>query len=60
MSLLRNHVVLMFIYAIATALFFSLLWKRDRRAQIRTFLLIFCALFFGGIVLGWAMFPFPR
>ncbi len=60
MSLLRNHVTLMFLYALATALFFSLLWKHDRAARIRTFLFIFCALFIGGIALGWAMFPFPK
>jgi len=55
----RNHMVLMFLYALATALFFALLWKDERRARIRTFLVIFCALFLGGIALGWAMFPFP-
>lgn len=60
MSLLHNHIVLMFLYAIATALFFALLWKRDRTAQVRMFLVIFCALFLGGIALGWAMFPFPQ
>lgn len=59
MSLLRNHIVLMFVYAVATALFFSLLWKEDRRERIRTFLTIFCALFLGGIAFGWLMYPFP-
>lgn len=59
MSFLRQHVVLMFLYALATALFFALLWKDERRERIRTFLTIFCALFFGGIALGWLMYPFP-
>lgn len=59
MSLLRNHIVLMFIYAVLTGLFFALLWKDERAERIRTFLLIFFALFAGGIILGWAMFPFP-
>ena len=59
MSFLRSHLVLMFIYAIATALFFALLWKEERRERIRTFLTIFCALFLGGIALGWLMYPFP-
>jgi hypothetical protein len=58
-SLLRNHVVLMFIYAVAAGVFFSLLWKEERKERIRFFLLVFCSLFFGGIVLGWVMFPFP-
>jgi len=59
MSFLRNHVVLMFLYAMATAVFFALLWKEDQRERMRTFLTIFCALFFGGIALGWLMYPFP-
>jgi cytochrome bd-type quinol oxidase subunit 2 len=58
-SLVRNHIVLMFLYAVATALFFAVLWKEERRDRIRTFLTIFCSLFFGGIALGWLMYPFP-
>jgi cytochrome bd-type quinol oxidase subunit 2 len=58
-SIFRHHVVLMFVYALATALFFALLWKEERRDRIRTFLTIFCALFLGGIALGWLMYPFP-
>jgi cytochrome bd-type quinol oxidase subunit 2 len=59
MTLLRNHIALMFLYAAATGLFFALLWKEERRDRIRTFLTIFCSLFFGGIALGWLMYPFP-
>ena len=59
MSALRSHLVLMFIYAVATALFFTLLWKSGRRERIRFFLFVFLSLFFGGIALAWVMFPFP-
>lgn len=59
MTLLRNHAVLMFLYAIGTAAFFALLWKTDRRERIRFFALVFCALFFGGLAVGWLMYPFP-
>jgi cytochrome bd-type quinol oxidase subunit 2 len=59
MTLLRNHIVLMFLYAVATGLFFALLWKETRAERIRSFLLIFLSLFFGGIALAWAMYPFP-
>ncbi len=59
MSLMRQHLILMLIYAIATALFFSLLWKSGRNERIRFFLFVFLSLFFGGIALGWVMFPFP-
>lgn len=60
MSFLRNHMVLMFIYAALAALFFALLWRSDRRERIRLFFVIFCSLFLGGIIVGWLMFPFPR
>lgn len=59
MSLLKHHVVLMFLYAVATALFFTLLWKQGRRERIRFFLFVFLSLFAGGIALGWVMYPFP-
>lgn len=59
MSFLQSHVVLMFVYAVMTALFFSLLWKRGRKERTRFFIVVFCALFFGGVVLSWLMFPFP-
>ena len=59
MSLLRNHIALMFFYAVATALFFALLWKNSREERIKFFLLVFCSLFLGGIALGWVMYPFP-
>jgi cytochrome bd-type quinol oxidase subunit 2 len=58
-SIFRLHVVLMFLYAIATALFFTLLWKSERSERIRFFLFVFLSLFFGGIALGWVMYPFP-
>jgi cytochrome bd-type quinol oxidase subunit 2 len=50
---------LMCFYAVAVALFFALLWKEERAERIRSFLIIFCSLFVGGIALGWLMFPFP-
>lgn len=59
MSLLRNHIVLMVLYALATALFFTLLWKEERREQVKFFLFVFFGLVIGGIVLAWAMYPFP-
>jgi cytochrome bd-type quinol oxidase subunit 2 len=59
MSILRHHLVLMFLYATATALFFMLLWKNEKAERIRFFLLVFLSLFFGGIAIGWAMYPFP-
>lgn len=59
MSLLRNHMVLMFIYAVLASAFFALLWRNERPQRIRLFFIIFCSLFLGGIVVGWLMFPAP-
>jgi hypothetical protein len=59
LSLLRNHLVLMFLYAAAVSLFFALLWKPTRAERIRFFVEVFAALFIGGIVVGWLMYPFP-
>lgn len=59
MTLLRSHVALMFFYAVATALFFALLWREQRKERLRLFLIIFCSMFFGGIIFGWVMFPYP-
>jgi len=59
MSLLRNHIVLMVLYAIATALFFTLLWKKERGERIRFFLFVTIGLVVGGIALAWVMYPFP-
>ena len=59
MSLFRNHMVLMFLYAVAAGVFFALLWRQGRAERIKLFLIVFCALFFGGIVVGWLMFPGP-
>lgn len=59
MSLLRSHMVLMFLYAVLASLFFALLWREKKQERIRLFLVIFCSLFFGGILIGWLMFPAP-
>ena len=59
MSLLRNHIVLMVLYALATAAFFTLLWKKDRGERIRFFLFVSIGLVVGGILLAWVMYPFP-
>lgn len=58
-GVLRNHIVLMFLYAVAAGLFFTLLWKSGRQERIRFFWLVFVSLFFGGVALAWVMYPFP-
>ncbi|HYC91824.1 MAG TPA: hypothetical protein VEO54_21605 [Thermoanaerobaculia bacterium] len=58
--ILRTHIALMFLYAVATALFFALLWRETRRERVRSFLIIFFSLFLGALALGWVMYPLPR
>lgn len=57
---MKTHLALMFLYASATAAFFALLWRQQRRDRVKLFAIIFCSLFFGAVALGWAMFRFPR
>lgn len=59
-NLLRTHLGLMLVYALATGIFFALLWREERRERIRTFLIIFLSLFLGAIAVGWFMYPLPR
>jgi cytochrome bd-type quinol oxidase subunit 2 len=56
---MKHHIVLMLVYALLAAAFFALLWKEERDDRLRTFLVIFCSLFLGGLALGWVMFPLP-
>ena len=54
-----SHVLLMLLYALIVSLFFALLWKRDRKEQLRLFLKIFAGMVGGGLLLAWLMYPFP-
>ena len=54
-----SHLNLMVLYAALLGLFFAVLWRRDRREQLKLFLQIFLGLVVGAIVLGWLMYPFP-
>ncbi len=57
---LRSHIVLMFLYSAATAAFFALIRsEKSHRDRVHFFVWVFIALFFGGIAVGWAMYPFP-
>jgi uncharacterized membrane protein YfcA len=54
-----SHFLLMVLYASTVGLFFALLWRRDRKAQIKLFLQIFLGMVVGGLALAWLMYPFP-
>jgi hypothetical protein len=54
-----SHFLLMVLYALQVSLFFTILWRRDRRAQVRLFLQLFLGLVGGGLLVAWLMYPFP-
>ncbi len=54
-----SHFLLMVLYALLVSVFFSLLWRRGRREQIKLFLQIFLGMVGGGLLVAWLMYPFP-
>ena len=54
-----SHFFLMVLYASIVGLFFSLLWRRGRREQLKLFLQIFFGMVGGGLLVAWLMYPFP-
>lgn len=54
-----SHFLLMVVYAFLVSAFFAVLWRRDRKAQIKLFLQIFLGMVGGGLLVAWLMYPFP-
>ena len=54
-----SHFAFMALYAFLLSLFFAVLWRRERRAQLRLFFELFGGLVGGGMVLGWLMYFLP-
>lgn len=49
----------MVIYATLLSVFFTALWKREPREQLKLFLQLFLGLVGGALVIAWLMYPFP-
>jgi hypothetical protein len=54
-----SHFLLMLFHALLVGLFFALLWRRERREQLKLFLQVFLGMVGGGLLLAWLMYPFP-
>jgi hypothetical protein len=54
-----SHFLLMVVYAAMLSVFFSALWRRQRREQIVLFLQLFLGMVGGGLLVAWLMYPFP-
>ena len=54
-----SHLLLMSAYAFIISAFFTVLWKRQRKEQIKLFLQLFLGLLGGALLIAWLMYPFP-
>lgn len=54
-----SHFFLMVLYALIVSLYFTLLWRRERKDQIRLFLQLFLGMVGGGLLVAYLMYPFP-
>ncbi len=54
-----SHFLLMVLYALIVSLFFTLLWRRERKEQVKLFLQLFLGMVGGGLLIAWLMYPFP-
>ncbi|HKH44671.1 MAG TPA: hypothetical protein VKM72_08415 [Thermoanaerobaculia bacterium] len=54
-----SHFLLMTAYALIVSLFFTLLWRRERKEQIKLFLQLFLGMVGGGLLVAYLMYPFP-
>lgn len=55
-----SHFLLMVLYSLVVSLFFTLLWRRERKEQVRLFLQLFLGMVGGGLLVAWLMYPFPQ
>jgi cytochrome bd-type quinol oxidase subunit 2 len=54
-----SHFLLMVLYALIVSLFFTLLWRRERKERIKLFLQLFFGMVGGGLLVAYLMYPFP-
>lgn len=54
-----SHFLLMVVYALLVSVFFTALWRRERKEQVKLFLQLFLGMVVGGLVVAWLMYPFP-
>lgn len=55
-----SHFFLMVLYSLVVSLFFTFLWKRERKEQVKLFLQLFLGMVGGGLLVAWLMYPFPQ
>lgn len=55
-----SHFFLMVVYALLVSVFFAVLWRRERREQVKLGLQLFVGMVVGGLLVAWLMYPFPQ
>lgn len=56
---MKNHIFLMFYYALLCSLFFSHYWANGKKAVIKEFLKLMAYMIIGGIATAWFLYFFP-
>jgi hypothetical protein len=56
---MQSHFLHMLIYSTVVAVFFGTLFKDNRRDRVRLGAILWLAMVGGGLVLAYAMYPFP-
>jgi uncharacterized membrane protein YfcA len=54
-----SHFLLMVVYALLVSVFFAVLWRRERRAQVKLGVQLFVGMVVGGLAVAWLMFAIP-
>ncbi len=57
--MLSHFLLMVALRPAGVSLFFTLLWRRERREQVGLFLQIFLGMVGGGLLVAWLMYPFP-
>jgi len=54
-----SHFFLMLLMAVVLSTFFTVLWRRERAAQIRLFVQLLVGMVGGGLLVAWIMYFLP-
>lgn len=56
---MKNHIFLMFYFALLTSLFFSHYWAKGKKEVLKEFLKLMVYMIIGGIATAWVLYFFP-
>ncbi|MEW6366935.1 MAG: hypothetical protein AB1714_20090 [Acidobacteriota bacterium] len=56
---MNSYLLILFVFSVLVTAVLTPLQKEGKREQIVYAIKLFCGLFFGAILAGWLMYPFP-